>query len=279
VSGSGDDIWNNADAFNFAYEPLVGDGVITARVTSITNTDYWAKGAVMFRNSLDANSAFVDLVMTPVGHDEDSLQWRDTQGGGPGSIDQGPGSAPLPYWIRLTRHGNTFTGEKSTDGVNWVLVGTHTTNSMNQQIFVGFAVTAHNNSGVLNTSTFDNASIVQLCADMGPVPPPGGGAPVSAAPARAALVPPLSGSNDVALLVGALNPLAGLSRNTNGFLASQVPVSLPLTDIAPALGNLDLVKPDTGNGDGTGDHLVSVDPLANLKALDQVFAKDPFEVT
>jgi hypothetical protein len=160
VSGSGSDIWDTADHFNFAYEPIQGDGQITARVTNVQATDYWAKGAVMFRNTLDADSAFVDLVLTPTpSHSEASLQWRDTAGGGPGSVDQGPGSAPLPYWIRLTRQGNLFTAEKSTNGVNWVLVGTHTT-IMNQVVYVGLAVTAHNNSGVLNTSTFDNVSIV-----------------------------------------------------------------------------------------------------------------------
>jgi hypothetical protein len=165
IAGSGDDIWNNADAFNFAYQPLHGNAVITARVTSVTLTDYWAKGVVMFRQTLDAGSSFVDLVVThtdtnpSLDHSEDSLQWRQTPNGGPAADDQGPGSAPLPYWIRLTRNGNLFTAEKSADGVNWVLVATQTT-PMNTDIFVGLGVTAHNNSGVLNTTFFDHVSIV-----------------------------------------------------------------------------------------------------------------------
>src|SRR5207248_311925 len=34
VSGSGNDIWNNADEFHFVYQQLIGDGTITAEVLS-----------------------------------------------------------------------------------------------------------------------------------------------------------------------------------------------------------------------------------------------------
>jgi hypothetical protein len=170
VSGSGHDIWDTQDHFNFAYQPLEGDGQITARVTDITPTDYWAKAALMFRETLDDNSKDVYLVLTPTPqHSEISLQWRDSTGGGPGSIDGGPGSAPLPRWIRLTRRGNVFTAEQSVDGTTWMLFGTHTT-AMNRQIFVGLAVTSHSDGPALNTSHFDNVSIVGICDPNAPVP-------------------------------------------------------------------------------------------------------------
>jgi hypothetical protein len=60
----------------------------------------------------------------------------------------------------LTRVGDVFTAERSADGVHWVLFGTHTV-SMPRELFVGLAVTAHNNSGPLATGVFDNVSIVQ----------------------------------------------------------------------------------------------------------------------
>src|SRR5439155_7789207 len=34
VAGSGSDIWSASDQFRYVYEPLTGDGTITARVTS-----------------------------------------------------------------------------------------------------------------------------------------------------------------------------------------------------------------------------------------------------
>ena len=38
VAGSGDDIWNTSDSFQFLYQTLSGNGSITARITSMTNT-------------------------------------------------------------------------------------------------------------------------------------------------------------------------------------------------------------------------------------------------
>jgi hypothetical protein len=208
IAGSGDDIWNNADAFNFAYQPLHGNAVITARVTSVTLTDYWAKGVVMFRQTLDAGSSFVDLVLThtdpnpSLDHSETSLQWRQTPNGGPAADDQGPGSAPLPYWIRLTRNGNLFTAEKSADGVNWVLVATQTT-PMNTDIFVGLGVTAHNNSGVLNTSVFDHVSVVDGPEGGEPLLPPWS-SPAGSSPAA----PPAPGRDRLPSGSGGVAPAA-----------------------------------------------------------------------
>src|SRR5262249_11636973 len=37
VSGAGSDIWNKADGFHFVYKPLLGDGMIQARVLSMSS--------------------------------------------------------------------------------------------------------------------------------------------------------------------------------------------------------------------------------------------------
>ncbi|HEY2012148.1 MAG TPA: hypothetical protein VGH38_01550, partial [Bryobacteraceae bacterium] len=54
VSGGGSDIWGAADQFNFNYWRLSGDGTITARIRSVTNTGFYAKAGVMLRETLDA---------------------------------------------------------------------------------------------------------------------------------------------------------------------------------------------------------------------------------
>src|ERR1051325_10079280 len=56
VMGSGADIWVTADEFHFVSTPLTGDGSITARVVSQTNTNPWAKAGVMIRESRAAGS-------------------------------------------------------------------------------------------------------------------------------------------------------------------------------------------------------------------------------
>src|SRR5437879_5311625 len=79
VSGGGSDIWNGTDQFHFAYTNGSDNSVIIARVTSIQNTDPWAKAGVMFRDYTFEGSMFADVVATP--GNGVSFQWRDTPGG------------------------------------------------------------------------------------------------------------------------------------------------------------------------------------------------------
>ena len=65
VIGDGGDIWGSSDAFHYAYVPLIGDGEITARVVDNgTGSNTWAKGGVMIRETLDANSKHLMMIIT-----------------------------------------------------------------------------------------------------------------------------------------------------------------------------------------------------------------------
>jgi hypothetical protein len=154
LNGSGADIWGTADAFNYQYQALNGDGQIIARVASQQNTDPWAKAGVMIRATMDPGSTFADMMITP--GNGAAFQRRTTPGG---SAVHTPGpNVSAPYWVKLVRQGSTFTGYVSADGNTWTLVGSDFI-SMPAHVFIGLAVTAHNNS-VLNTSTFDNVAVI-----------------------------------------------------------------------------------------------------------------------
>jgi signal transduction histidine kinase len=99
VTGSGRDIWHDSDQFHFVSQPLEGDGEITAQVKALENTSPWAKAGVMVRESLDSNSKFVDLVVTPL--QGTSLQYRRIQMEWPSSVDNP--ACRAPYWVRLSR--------------------------------------------------------------------------------------------------------------------------------------------------------------------------------
>ena len=138
ITGGGNDIWNSSDQFQFAYRSLSGDGTITARVTGVQNTNSWAKAGVMFRNTLDAGSINAFMAMTP--GNGATFQYRSSTDGS-SSFGNATGYA-APYWVRLTRAGNSFTGYRSSDGVTWYQVGNTTTLAMNSAVYVGLAVTA-----------------------------------------------------------------------------------------------------------------------------------------
>ena len=153
VYGGGDDIWNNADAFHFVYRPLNGDGEIIARVATLQNTDGWAKSGVMIRETLTATSRHA---MTVISYANGAAFQRRLNTGDV-SIHTG-NSGAAPYWVRLTRSGNVFTGYASANGSAWTLIDTATV-VMPAIVYVGLVTTAHNNSA-LNTSALDNVSII-----------------------------------------------------------------------------------------------------------------------
>ena len=151
VAASGADIWDTADGFHFRYAELRGDGFVQVRLLGQTNTDPWAKAGVMIRDSLVAGSTHALLVGT-TGNGL-ALQNRPTTGAL--SQHQALGAYSYGVWLRLVRSGAVITAYRSLDGITWTQVGTTVSPVMADPVYVGLAVTSHNN-GALSTATFDN---------------------------------------------------------------------------------------------------------------------------
>ena len=146
MSSSGTDIWNNADQFRFAYKSLNGDGAIVARVDSIVNTNVWAKGGVMIRQSIEAGSTHAFMPITPGGSGAGngaSFQHRLTANGASTNNDNTGAVVAAPYWVKVERKGNSFTGSISPDGKTWTPLGTPQTIVMTNPVLIGLAVCSH----------------------------------------------------------------------------------------------------------------------------------------
>ena len=212
VSGSGADIWNQSDNFQYAYQPVTGDGSIVAHVVSQDNTGGYAKAGVMIRETLDPASTHALVDLTP-SHGAEFIRRTAT---GANAVSNFDPSAAVPYWVMLVRSGNTFTAYDGADGVNWNLFGTATI-PMGTSVYAGLAVCAFNNSQ-LNNSTFDNVSLswtpgpsTSTASDRGTAPP----VPVAALLTAAAGPGPTPSSStasapaDVAGGRTAFDPVAG----------------------------------------------------------------------
>ncbi|MBN2162513.1 MAG: carbohydrate-binding protein [Pontiellaceae bacterium] len=154
IEGAGADIWDRSDAFRYVYTEVSGNCTLVARVAGVENTDAWAKGGVMIRKSLAANSANALICVTP--GNGISFQWRSTDGAECGYSNSGGLAAP--HWVKLVRNGNTFTAYRSVNGTSWTQQGTPQTISMGASVYIGLAVTAHNAS-LLSTATFDHVTL------------------------------------------------------------------------------------------------------------------------
>jgi N-acetylneuraminic acid mutarotase len=153
VSGSGADIWNTADAFNFESQSFVGNGSIIAQVTAESNPSSWAKSGIMIRETMNVDSRCVLLALTP--GNGVTLQARAATHTTP-SVSIGA-AGKVGVWLELVRNGSAFTGYSSTDGVNWTEVGSVVIPMFNN-VQAGLAVTAHNNSKIC-TATFSNVKL------------------------------------------------------------------------------------------------------------------------
>lgn len=157
VNGSGDDIWNNADAFHVVEQPVAGAYEIRARVVSVQNTDPWAKAGVVVRDGTAAGAINAAVVVTS--GNGVAFQIRAAAGGT--STSTIVGGVAAPSWVRLVRTaGGAISGYYSTDGAHWTQVGSSVALSLGNGSYAGLAVTAHNNS--LNcVVTFDNVAVNQ----------------------------------------------------------------------------------------------------------------------
>jgi len=172
VGGSGYDIWNNEDSFQFAYRTMSGDGSIVARVSALDWVDSWTKGGVMMRESLSPSSAHAYTLISA----GKGVAFQRRPATGSDSLHTEGTGAAAPYYVKLVRSGNTFTGYSSPDGSNWTWVGNEYI-SMGSTIYVGLAVTSHANGAIAN-GTFSGVEVVEG-AEVATVAPP---APAPAPP-------------------------------------------------------------------------------------------------
>ncbi len=156
VRGGGSGIGGAADQLNFASRDFSGDGSATARVIGVPDTDPGAEAGVMVRDGTNPAAAFAAVVVTPA--NGVIFQWRTAAGAAAAAAPPVAGLG-APVWVRLSRRGDTFTAEYSTDGSTWAPIGSPQTIALGRTARAGLAVTAHNN-GLLATATFSGVSLL-----------------------------------------------------------------------------------------------------------------------
>ena len=166
VTGGGADVWGTADAFQYVYRTLDGDGSIVARVTSVQNVANWTKAGVMMRSSLSPASAQGYMLVSSA----KGLAFQRRLADGNVSVSTSGAAAAAPRWVKLTRTGNTIAAFESADGSVWTQLASSTF-VMGSSIDVGLAVSSHV-SGVLASAAFDNIVVSSNSVVPPPPPPP-----------------------------------------------------------------------------------------------------------
>ncbi|MHC4520101.1 MAG: hypothetical protein ACYTAS_16035, partial [Planctomycetota bacterium] len=153
IGGAGADIWGTADEFRYAYKQLGGDGEIVARVDSLVDTDAWAKVGVMIRQTLDADSPFAAVYITP----GNGCRFQARTASGIDAVSDTSVATPeqtaiaAPQWVKIVRTGDQFSGFYSADGATWTAMAWNPQNiPMVSNALIGLAVTSHNANSATN---------------------------------------------------------------------------------------------------------------------------------
>src|SRR6516165_5808096 len=162
------------DSFNFAHQPLTGNGSITVRVTSFRGEHAsisghpaqagngpnmapglmpWSKAGVIIKQNLHQGSAYAAMMVTGGNGVRMQDNYTGDIAGLPGSV-----SAAGPRWLRLTRSGDTITGYDSADGTHWAKVGTVQLAGLPATVQVGMFATSPNYTVTQNSFGGDSGN-------------------------------------------------------------------------------------------------------------------------
>jgi|CZKR01.1.fsa_nt_gi TolB protein len=155
ISGSGENMWFAADAFQFAWKKISGDVTLTADASFLTTSGNEHKKAVlMLRQSLEADSVYADVALHASGLT--SLQFRDEKGVVTREIQS---NISAPKRLRIAKRGDYVYMSLATDGEpkvagGWLRIPLQGT------FYVGLGVCSHDKD-VVEKAVFSNVELTQ----------------------------------------------------------------------------------------------------------------------
>jgi hypothetical protein len=140
VSGGGAINAGTNDAIQYCYRPIKGDCIIQALITGIgdTNASSAVRAGVMIRETLDPGSTHASMLFRPTTNGA-AFYYRTNTGAANGNSLM---AGQLPYWVRVVRSANSFSGYVSPDGTNWTRVGAVKSINMATNVYVGLAASS-----------------------------------------------------------------------------------------------------------------------------------------
>ncbi|HYM77967.1 MAG TPA: hypothetical protein VE377_18475 [Candidatus Dormibacteraeota bacterium] len=157
ITGSGENMWSTADAFQLVWKKMSGDVSLTADISFLTKTGNEHKKAVlMFRQSLDADSVYADVALHASGLT--SLQFRDEKGD---VTRQVAANANAPRRVRIVKRGEYVYMSVAADGGEPQLAGGWLRIPLKGSFYVGLGVCSHDKD-VSETAVFSNVELKQL---------------------------------------------------------------------------------------------------------------------
>jgi TolB protein len=158
ITGSGENMWLAADAFQFVWKKITGDITLTADISFLNKTgNEHKKAALMLRQSLDADSVYADVALHASGLT--SLQFRDEKSALTREVQS---NLSAPKRLRIAKRGDYVYMSLSDDGEpkvsgGWIRI------PLQGPFYVGLGVCSHDKD-VAETAIFSNVELTQPSA-------------------------------------------------------------------------------------------------------------------
>lgn len=225
------------DSYTFVHQTLVGDGTLTAEVTSLTGGHSspaptsrggmsdssegqvgsnlqpglapWAKAGILLEPATTQGTGYAAVMVTAAHGVHTQYNYTHDRPGLAGAVE--PSS---PRWLRLTRAGDIITSFDSTAGLHWTQIGTTRLQGLPRTVQIGLFVTSplyfssgpNNGTPSLATANFDHVAthgdLPERSWTTGTVTEPDSIPTASPSHQRSADAFTISGSGDIAPLVG-----------------------------------------------------------------------------
>jgi hypothetical protein len=159
IAGSGENMWFKADGFQFAWKKMTGDVSLSADISFVgTGGNPHRKAVLMIRQSLDADSVYVDIARH--GNGMTALQFRTEKGGLTTEV-QSPNWGP--QHLRIEKHGAYFTMWLAGESGGLQPAGASPRVEFKEPYYVGIGVCSHDKD-VIEKAVFSNVEITSLKA-------------------------------------------------------------------------------------------------------------------
>jgi WD40 repeat protein len=163
ISGNGENMWAHSDDFHFVWTRVSGDVALSADVDFIgAPGNAHRKAALMLRQSLTADSAYVDVARH--GDGLTSLQYRDTAQADTHEIET---TGRGPHRLRIEKRGKYAYVLISDASGKLVLSGAAMAIDLSGSYYVGLGVCSHDKDAI-ETVRFSNVTLEPLAAKSTP---------------------------------------------------------------------------------------------------------------
>jgi sugar lactone lactonase YvrE len=157
VAGSGENMWAAQDAFHYAWKKATGDLTLTADIAFVgKGVEPHRKACLLIRQSLDADSAYVDVALH--GDGLASLQFREAKGSATHEVQA---NISAPKRLRIEKRGKYVRMYLASEGEELKFSGAATRIAFQEPFYIGLGVCAHNKE-VTEKALFSNVKIDAL---------------------------------------------------------------------------------------------------------------------